>query len=207
MQPKIGHTVRCVIPFLSAIFFSQFFWLSPRSHTYREFLFVFQRLSPAHDVADPLLSILDSVPSWLNLVLPRNVSTRKASSRYFRCTVSLTNPRLELVVDTFYFYPNHPPPSPGSRDSSSNPLGTIFYYQGFLTEARKNIEPAIEKSRELELQGDTIPALAALGDVLLAQGDMAGAEKNYREAVRRLDLASSQGASFDRLLGRSDRGT
>jgi len=62
-------------------------------------------------------------------------------------------------------------------------LGMIAVLQGNLEDARIGLEAALEKSRELGLKTAETTCLASLGDVSLAEGDLALAEKRYQQAL------------------------
>ena len=69
-------------------------------------------------------------------------------------------------------------------------LGMVASLQGQLENARQHVEAALRQSRESNLRSDEATCLAALGDLLVAQDDLAAAAKRYQES---LDLRTQLG--------------
>jgi len=62
-------------------------------------------------------------------------------------------------------------------------LSSIRFQQGNFAEAKNNIQEAIPAAKQLDAQSDQADALQILGDILLAQDDLEGADKVYSQSL------------------------
>jgi len=79
-------------------------------------------------------------------------------------------------------------------------LSESSYLRGDLSQAKSKIDAAVKKTVDLGTKTFEAIALAIQGDILSAQGDVAGSEKNYRDSLTLCEQVQEKSCAANALL-------